>query len=75
MDIHEAVTILEDFNRWRRFETPYDRDTQEYHERHPFPSQMLGEALDIITAYCRKQFVENGKVYTQTIDELSGGKL
>ena len=56
MDKYTALTIIEEFQRWRRSEPPYDGDTPETHQGFPFSARSLGEALDVIIAFCNRQF-------------------
>lgn len=56
MDKYTALTIIEEFQRWRRSEPPYDGDAPETHQGFPFSARSLGTALDVIIEYCQKQF-------------------
>ena len=56
MDKYTALSIVEEFQRWRRSEPPYDGDTPETHQGFPFSARSLGEAFDVIIAFCKKQF-------------------
>ena len=56
MDKYTALSIVEEFQRWRRSEPPYDGDTPETHKSFPYSAKALGTALDVIIGYCQKQF-------------------
>lgn len=58
MDRYTALTIIEEFQRWRRSEPPYDGDTPETHVSFPYSAKALGTALDVIISYCQTQFAE-----------------
>ena len=46
MTVREARGILEEMQKWRRGEAPYDGDTPETHKPMPYTAKEYGEAID-----------------------------
>lgn len=47
LTIREAITILTEFNKWRRGEHPYDGETPETYRGCPYLPKEIGEAIDV----------------------------
>lgn len=43
----EAINILEEMQKWRRGEDPYDGETPETHREMPYTAAQFGKAIDV----------------------------
>lgn len=58
MDKYTALTIVEEFQSWRRSQPPYDYDGDDptKYKRFPYSGETLGRALDVVINFCKGKF-------------------